>query len=392
MRALALLAIASTSACSLADAAFGESSTGDFFCSENLCWYEEEFEFADLGNTEYLGISNLDSDGVPDILAARSDGTIHALFAEADTFAQPQRFNEFGDDEVRDIATLHEWQFAADTSPLLALSRSNEITIRDAGGTIFNITMPDGPGPVAIGDYDGDGNADVAVGLGNGEISILLQAAGFQPAAVRLAPSSGSGGVRALVAGRFQSPGGCHDLGATQGDDVTKATIFSCRSSGTLLSDQTSFEEQEFTVTIGAGPLTGGGDDFVFGVGCMANCEDYDLLRIHDGQGDYQSSFVHGSVTSGTFELADLVVGDFNRQGGADAIMVGDGHGTAPNLIMGFDGNFTDSGTGFETLEGVFVDGSVSSVAVGDLNNDRRQDFVIGHPDARLRVLLSYSK
>lgn len=82
-----------------------------------------------------------------------------------------------------------------------------------------------------------------------------------------------------------------------------------------------------------------------------------------------------------------MVVGDFDGQGGPDAVLVGDGHGTGPTYIMAAGGDFP--GSGFAQVEEFFEDARATAVAVGDLNGDSREDIVMVQPNSLVRILMS---
>ena len=225
-------------------------------------------------------VSDLDSDGKLDLAVANEgDNTVTILLGNGDgTFTA----SSGGPIAVgADPWAISVGDFDGDGKPDLAVANGGDVTVSilmNQGGGVFKpgpnspVAVGDGPGSIAVGDFDGDGKLDLAVGSGAGTpvITILLGQGGGVFQAAPSSPIAVNEGFEAMALGDFNGDG-IPDLAEANNRDNTVTII------------QTNLSENATATITGISPV-GGGTHYVEAV--------------------YGGDSKHPASTSGTTPLA----------------------------------------------------------------------------------------
>ena len=235
------------------------------------------------------------------------------------------------------------------------------------------VGVGDRPFSVAIGDFNNDGKQDLAVVNGSsGNVSIRLGngAGGFTSPAV---PEITAGTSPFWVAvGDFNNDGK-PDLAVTNTPN-DRAGDVSIRL-GDGAGGFTSPAVPEITVglipnSVAIGDFNNDGkQDFAAGNWNSGNVS----IRLGDGAGGFTSP-APAQVTVGS-KPQSVAIGDFNNDGKQD-LAVANSLSNSVSILLG------NGAGGFAAAAAVVVGTSPNSVAIGDFNNDGKQDFAVANFDS----------
>lgn len=239
-----------------------------------------------------------------------------------------------------------------------------------AAGSPFEV--PDGAGPVAIGDFNGDGKLDVAVGnQSHSGVSVLL--------------GDGEGGLSPAPAGPFAISGPASDLAAEDfnRDGRLDVAVLFPHVASVLLGDG----QGGFSLAPGS-PFSTGGDPFVMAVADLNRDANVDLavvnrspvdVSVQLGEGNGTFSAAAGSPYSTGGVVLAVAAGDFNRDRILD--LAATNNNSSPDSPFGSVAVLRGDGAGgFSAVRGspFFTrEDAVLSLAVGDFNRDRKLDAAV---------------
>jgi hypothetical protein len=231
-----------------------------------------------------------------------------------------------------------------------------------------------GPQSATVGDFNGDGKQDLAVANSN-TVSILLgDGTGGFSAPTDFAGGGNSHSVSSSVVGDFNGDGK-QDL----------AVINYPNSLSILLGDgaggftTTNYAIGSYAVSIAVGDFNGDGKQDLavanYGTGSDPNTVS---ILLGDGAGGFsaRTNFPVGSSP------ASVAVGDFNNDGKQDLAVANTGSNNVSILLGNGDGSF-GAPTNFAV-----GGGSPLSVAVGDFNGDGNQDLAVANSDTNTVSIL----
>ncbi|MGB4990441.1 MAG: FG-GAP-like repeat-containing protein [Pyrinomonadaceae bacterium] len=320
-----------------------------------------------------VAIGDLNNDGHQDIAAANfSSASISIRLGDgAGGFTSPTipqvsvgtgpesvAIGDFNRDGNQDLATAN------------FNSASVSIRLGDGAGgftspAVAQITVATGPRSVAIGDFNNDGRPDLATANSNSNnISIRLGdgADGFtSPTVAQVAV--GTNPVSVAI-GDFNGDG-FQDF-ATTNFGVNNVSIRLGDGTGGFSSPAVS------EIAVGTGPFSlaigdfnsDGDQDLATANGSSINVS----IRLGDGAGGFTSPTVP-QVTVGTFPFS-VAIADFNNDGNQDFATANSNPNNVSIRLGNGAGGFTSP-----TVAQVSVGTFPRSVAIGDFNNDGRQDF-----------------
>lgn len=252
---------------------------------------------------------------------------------------------------------------------------SSDVSIRlgDGSGGFTSAAVPEVsvgafPRSIAIADFNGDGKQDMATtGFALGEVSIRLGdgTGAFTPAS----PSEVSvdKGPYAIAIGDFNADGYA-DFVTANSASVNVSVRLGDGSGGFAPAPVTAVEVDGSPRSIAVADFNNDGkQDFATANSVSANVS----IRLGDGTGGFTSP-LHGEVELGfSNNPRALAIGDFNGDGKQDfaaanfnsnSVSIGMGNGS---------GGFTPPAVPL-----VAVGDAPQTIAIGDFNNDGKQDFV----------------
>lgn len=269
--------------------------------------------------------------------------------------------------------------FNGDGKQDLAVANLNggtvSVLLRNAANNGFDAKIDyavgNNPSSVAVGDFNSDGKQDiVAVNSGSqSSVSVLLRNAannGFEPKAdylVNLYPT-------AVAVADFNGDGR-QDIVTTSQDSgqssTTPVSVLLRNSSNDGFENVVSYQVGLESISITVGDFNGDGKA---DIATAANGDDSGisvLLRNAANNGfDLQQQYVY------TGGLYSIVTGDFNADGKQDIAVSAPYNNT--NTVFVILRNAANNG--FDSAIGYPVANNPVSLAVGDFNNDGRQDLV----------------
>ena len=370
--------------------------------NQSLC---EPVQFTSAANVSTTGGGNLrvavgdfNNDGNQDLAATNStSGTVSVRLGngsggfsgstEVGVGSGPQGITvgDFNNDGNQDIATAN--------------SATNTLSVRLGNGTggfsgTTTLTVQDSPQIVVTADFNKDGNHDLAVtGLRDGAVSsvfVLLGngIGGFGPPNDLFVGAGGNSGAFGLAPGDFNNNGKpdvavantLRDPGIVSlrmGDglggfggffEVTSIGLGNSIPRDIAIGDFNNDGNQDFATTSRRG---------VSGTGAQATVS----VRLGNGAAGFTGSTELDVGSTGN--LLSVATADFNKDGKQDIITTGVSGGSSAAFVRVGNGSGGFSGT-FMTQVGNGADG----VAIGDFNNDGRQDFVTATVENLLSVRL----
>lgn len=275
----------------------------------------------------------------------------------------PIAVGDFNGDGFLDFATANQ-------------GTANNVSIRlgDGNGGFTSPPVPEiaagnGPTSIVIVDLNNDGNLDIAVAnLSDATVSVRLGSGDGGFVSPSVSEVSVGGRPFTVVAGDFNNDG-IPDL-ATSNDIANSVSIRIGNGKGEFTSGNSEVTVGQHPMSMALGDFNGDGNvDFVT-TNLFSSTSQYggDMsVRFGDGNGAFTSPAVPEIQMPGSFAVA---VGDFNNDGKQD-VVADASYGHAYIWLGDGSGSFAGSaqvylGTGSNRI---------GSVAVGDFNGDGIQDF-----------------
>jgi hypothetical protein len=391
------------------------TGTGSFAAAVNLAAGSNPFSVAvgDFNNDgkQDLAVANAGSDNVSVLLnttvlnPAGTFGTAQNLAAGSNPFSVA--VGDFNNDGKKDLVVANFDSNINTVSVLLG-------TGTGSFAAAVNFVAGEDPRAVAVGDFDGDGKQDLAVAdYVSGTVSVLLGtgtgsfaapvsfAAGSNPYFVAVGDFNGDGKQDLAVVNYGSSSNNVSVLLGTGTGSFGAAVNFTAGSGprAVAVGDFNGDGKQDLAVanyiSSDVSVLLGtGGGSFGDAMNFTAGAEPYSVA-VGDFNGDGKQDLAVANIDSnnvsvllgtGTGSFGDAVnyatglapfsvaVGDFNNDGKQD-LAVANFAGNSDSVSM-LPGTGTGSfGTGAEFAVGSNPD----SVAVGDFNNDGKQDLAVAN-------------
>lgn len=322
-------------------------------------------DFNGDGMLDFVSTNDAPASSVSIRLGDGNGGFVSPAVPEVSVGAAPHPIavGDFNGDGFLDFATANQ-------------GTANNVSIRlgDGQGGFTSPVVPEvavghGPVSIAIADLNNDGNPDIAVAnLGDATVSVRLGTGdgGFVLPTV----SEVAVGARPVkvVVGDFNNDGAA-DL-ATSNDLADSVSIRIGNGKGEFTSANSEVAVGNLPMSIALGDFNGDGNlDFVTtNMISSTGGNGGDMsVRFGDGDGGFTSPAVPEIQMPGSYTVE---VGDFNNDGKQDVI-TDVSYGYAVIWLGDGSGSFAGSsqvylGTGANRID---------EVAVGDFNNDGRQDF-----------------
>ena len=311
-----------------------------------------------------VAVGDFDGDAVQDLAVTdMMSNTVSVLLGNgAGTFATAQSYDagdapqsvavgDFDGDGHQDLAVAN------------GMSDNVSVLLGDGAGsfaTAQSYDAGDAPQSVAVGDFDGDGHQDLAVADWDSDsVSVLLGdgAGGFGTATDFGAGTCPDG----VAVGDFNGDG-CQDLAVA--NYMSNVSVLLGDGAGGFGTAQ-SYAAGDGPNGVAVGDFNGDGHQDLAVVNITS--ETVSIL-LGDGAGGFagKADFSTGTGSSPW----SVAVGDFNGDGYQDLVTADSGSNDVGVLLGAGAGDF-GTATGFSTG----IDSSPRNVAVGDFNNDGKQDL-----------------
>jgi len=362
------------------------------------CWLRDPAEAAPLfqagflsydagNNPQSVAIGDLNADGRPDLAVANYDfgaSTVSVLLGNGDgTFGSKTDFAT-GDNPV----SVAIGDLNGDGRPDLAVANSGfpatntvSVLLGNGDGTFGSNTdfgTGSEPSSVAIGDLNGDGRPDLAVANEQppSTVSVLL---GNGDGSFGTKTDFGTGASPHSVAIGDLNADGRPDLAVANYGTGTVSVLLG--NGAGAFGAKTDFGTDSFPLSVAIGDLNGDGRPDLAVANSSAGTVSV-LLGNGDGTFGSKTDFGAGGGSS------SVTIGDLNGDRRPDLAVANSVVSTVSVLLGNGDGTFgahTDFGTG--------GGGSPQSVVIGDLNGDTRPDLAVANagsatPSNTVSVLL----
>lgn len=218
------------------------------------------------------------------------------------------------------------------------------------------------PAGVTIADFNGDGKLDMAVSnFSDNTVSILL---GIKTGTFGAAVSYATGMSPAALGAADFNHDGKLDLVVANENDHTISILLG-NGDGTFQS-HTDYAAGYYPIAIVTTDFNG---DKRTDIAVLNLYDSTVSVFINNGDGTFQPQTL---VTVGSTPTA-MASADFNGDGKIDLITTNIGTGTVSVLLSNGDGTFART----DTNSGLFPGSNTSELAVGDFNDDGKQDAVV---------------
>ena len=362
------------------------------------------------GGARSIAVADVNGDGKPDLLVANFSGSVGVLLGNGDGTFQAAVTYSSGGDGTRSVAV---GDVNRDGKPDIVLASRCEncsggvgVLLGNGDGT-FQAVVSYGSGgyeptSIAVGDVNGDGKPDLLVAnycaendegdncpnagsvgvlLGNGDgtfqLAVSYSSGGYNPDFIAVGDVNGDGKPDLLVANQCAGVP-CSALGEVDvllgnGDGTFRAAVG--YSSG---GDGAS--------SIAVGDVNGDGEpDLLVANTCASNynCTAGTLgVLLGRGDGTFQSAPTYGS---GGYDADAIAVGDVNRDGKPDLLVLNYCSSLIPNDDCADDGSLVGVllGNGDGTFQPAITYGSGGeygyAIAVADVNRDGKPDLLVAN-------------
>ncbi len=350
----------------------------------NEVWFNDDDRFVNSGQalnssgnpdipsqTFSIALGDIDGDGDLDIISG--DTSFHSIWINDNTGFFTNAGQDFliaggWDLGVGDIDNDGDLDFVSVGFGANQVFTNNPIDIisgNPIGNGVFSGTQSLGTSDsvaVVLADVDGDTDLDMVVGNTNGQPNIIWINDGTG-AFTDSGQTLGTGETSSVAVADIDGDGDL-DIVFGNGDNVTNEanTVWTNNGSG-VFTDTTQVLGTEATYSVALGDIDGDGDaDLVVG-----NTNEPNTAWTNDGSG----VFTNTGQTLGKAYTWSNVLHDMDADGDLDIVAGNDEQ--QPNVVYhnNGDGVFTDS------TQASAIDGSATSITLGDIDDDGDLDMVV---------------